>query len=219
LLTATIGGRLLTDLGFLHVPGLPGADGPAYLFVALRRTPTLRHFDPERVDLWFPENGRGTRGAIDIATPSGRREFAWGTIRVVDRKRVANEFASFGGLLEARRFDDVLVAVLSSDAPIVARGGHSQGRDQAADEMAAFFARLRAAIGQDPALEKLVCSLPPLALYSAFLADTIERHRDGHGEVVGDLTIVRLVTREAARLRLNDPADWHRGAPLAAAVR
>jgi hypothetical protein len=132
---------------------------------------------------------------------------------------VTNEFASFGGSLEVSRFDDELVAVFSSDAPIAARGGHSQGRDEAADEIAAFFARLRAAIGEDRALENLACSLSPVALYSAFLADTVERHRDLHGEVVGDLNIVRLVAREAARLRRTDAGQWHRGAPLAAAVR
>ena len=39
----------LADWGFLAEPDLPDRPGPAYLLVALRDRPTLRHYDPEVV--------------------------------------------------------------------------------------------------------------------------------------------------------------------------
>jgi hypothetical protein len=43
---------LVSDLGFLAGPDIPDRPGPAYLLVALRDHPTLRHYDPERIDYW-----------------------------------------------------------------------------------------------------------------------------------------------------------------------
>ena len=45
--------------GFLANPDLPDRPGPAYLLVALRAAPSLRHYDPESVDYWVTEVGRG----------------------------------------------------------------------------------------------------------------------------------------------------------------
>jgi hypothetical protein len=214
-LDAAVGDRLLADLGFLHVPGPPNDSAPAYLFVAIRKSPTLRHFDPERIDYWTTEDGCGLPASLDGSARPGQAAFSWGVIRVVDRKSVTNEFASFGGSLEVRRFDDALIATFRSAAPIAALGGHSQWREQGSDGMAAFFGRVRAAIARDSSLRQLVADATPTALYCAFLADTIERHRDQRGEIVGDLAIAQLAMSEAARLRASAAADWHMGAPLA----
>lgn len=45
---------LLADLGFLSSSDLPDRPGPAYLLVALRDAPTLRHYDPEWSSTGFP---------------------------------------------------------------------------------------------------------------------------------------------------------------------
>ena len=42
----------LENLGFLASSGL-GAPAPGYLLVALRPTPSLRHYDPELVEYWI----------------------------------------------------------------------------------------------------------------------------------------------------------------------
>ena len=73
-----IGAQLLAQLGFLLVPGPPSEHGPAYLLVALRRQPTLRHFDPQRVDYWVSDDGRGTRASLDCATHMPlQADFSW----------------------------------------------------------------------------------------------------------------------------------------------
>jgi hypothetical protein len=126
-LDPVVGRELLDDLGFLLVPGRPTASGTAYLFTALRPRPTLRHFDPERIEYWVSVDGHGLPATLEWSMPVvPPRPYSWGLIRVIDRLGVSNEFVSFGGQLDAARFDDVLVAVFSSDAPIEARGGHSQ---------------------------------------------------------------------------------------------
>jgi hypothetical protein len=208
-LDPAIGSKLLAQLGFLHVPGRPSTDGRAYLFVALRARPTLAHFDPERVDFWLTVDGRGTHADLDRSTfIRGECEYAWGVISVVDRKAVANEFVSFGGLVSVRRIEEALVGVFSSAAPIAARGGHSQGWDFGAEEMAAFMGRLRAAAGTSGLLELKLAALSPLAIYALFVIDSLRRHRDGHGLLVGDERIIAMLRREQRWLRTAVADDW-----------
>ena len=57
--------RLLADFGFLAISDLPDRPGPAYLLVALREKPTLHHYDPEAVEYWITESGRGARRTLD----------------------------------------------------------------------------------------------------------------------------------------------------------
>jgi hypothetical protein len=81
----------LADLGFLANPDLPDRAGPAYLLVAMRESPTLRHYDPEAVEYWVSEGGRGVRRTL---TRSSRlpidTEFSWGLIRIYDRIKFTN---------------------------------------------------------------------------------------------------------------------------------
>ena len=216
LLDPEIGSRLLADLGFLHVPGRPIDPGRSYLMVALREKPTLRHFDPERVDYWSSVDGRGVKSSVDRATRACHdAEYAWGEIGVVDRKGVANEFVSFGGRLTIRRIEGVHVVVFVSAAPIVASGGHSQGWDPGAQEMAGFVGRLRAAAGASRALESALAGLPPLAVYAAFVSDALARHHDRRGARVGDPELIDLVERERRWIAEGSPADWQAGVELA----
>jgi hypothetical protein len=212
-----VGADLLTDLGFLRVPGAPLDQPPAYLFVALRPRPTLRHFDPERVDYWVSAQGRGVRASIDRYVPAGHdTSFAWGAIGVVDRKGVSNQYVAFGGLLRTRRIGDVMVAVFSSEAPIAARGGHSQGWDPLAGEMAAFLARLRATAGASRDFERALCAADPLSLYSTFVADSLARQVGPHGEILGEGESMELLRRERDRLSDKEARNWAAGQSLAA---
>ena len=54
-LTPALALGALADLGFLASPDLPDRPGPAYLLVAVRDAPTLRHFDPETIEYWVTE--------------------------------------------------------------------------------------------------------------------------------------------------------------------
>ena len=92
------------------------------------RAPTLQHYDPEAIDYWISQAGRGERRTLTRETPMPRSEdFSWGLIRLVDRLRVTNEYLTFGGHLDAAAVDEIVVAAFASPAPLLRRGGHSQG--------------------------------------------------------------------------------------------
>jgi hypothetical protein len=195
----------LGDWGFLAHPDLPDTSGPAFLIVSIPPRPTLRHFDPESVQYWRTVDGRGTAAVLDRDTPLPLEQpFSWGEIRVLDRFRISNEYVTFGGTLRADRVGEAAVAVLTSAAPLLRRGGHSQLADQAAADVAAFFARLLVEIGVRPGLERQVGNAAPLALYSAFLEDAADRlaRYPGIGRARPDFA--NLVGRERRRLTASD---------------
>ena len=113
--------------------------------------PTLRHYDPESIEYWVTRGGRGRAARAVAATPMPLSEdFSWGMIRLVDRLRVTNEYLTFGGRLDAAMVDDAIVAAFTSPAPLLRRGGHSQGWDAGADLVGAFFGRLMVAVDYQP---------------------------------------------------------------------
>ncbi len=181
-ITPDEGLAFVRDLGFELVHGdRPDRPAGANLIVALREEPSLHHFDPERIDYWSSEHGRGVRRTIDRYGDEPTHPVAWGMVRLVDRLGVENAFFTFGGTMRVGDPDALTrVTVLGSRAPVMRAGGHSQGKDVRADEVGAFFARLRAVVGADVALEARVLEAPPLALFAALIAsvrESIEEHR------------------------------------------
>jgi hypothetical protein len=219
-LSPTIASELLSELGFLHVPGPPLSASRAYLLVAIRRQPTLRHFDPERIDYWQTIDGRGASGSLDRRSrPPAKASFAWGGIRLVDRLNVVNDYVTFGGVLAAARAPAALVAVFSSPAPILASGGHSQGWDPVAKEVLGYLARLRAAAGQGRALERRLAEMAPLALYSAFVDEALARYEAADRLVPWRPQTLALLRAQARRLRNDAADDWASGEVLARDLR
>jgi len=213
----TAAGRL-ADLGFLAGPDLPDRPGPGYLLVAIRAHPTLRHYDPERVEFWATVKGHGVRRALTRATPMPvDGAFAWGMIRIIDRLRVTNEFLTFGGHLSAAVVEDATVAVFRSAAPMLRRGGHSQPWDEGADQLAAFFGRLTASLGA-PGLEADVAAVDEHARYCAFLADVGERYRACPALSASSPEIWGLMRCEEAKMRAAHPVAWMEGERLLAAM-
>ena len=202
----------LTDLGFLAGPDLPDRPGPAFLMVALRETPTLRHYDPERVEYWVSRGGRGVRATLTRDTPMPLdTEYSWGLIRLIDRIPVTNEYLSFGGHLSVAPVDDAAVAVFTSPAPLLRRGGHSQLWDEGADLLAAFFARLVGAIDVRPGLEPRLAQVDPRIRYAAFLGDVVGRYRRSASLRLADPASWTLLEAEEARLRRDEPERWRTG--------
>lgn len=219
-LTPHIGAQLVSELGFLHVPGPPLSANRAYLFAALRPRPTLRHFDPERIDFWQASGGRGLVTCLDWRSrPPADTEFEWGAIRLVDRLGMVNDFVGFGGRLAVTRSPSEMVAVFSSPAPILSRGGHSQGWDPGADEVATYLARLRAAAGSSRQLEVRLAAMPPEAVYASFVASTLVRHQNVERLAGWHPTTLALHRRERGRLRRQAPAVWAMGEELARDLR
>lgn len=176
-ITPAEGRGFVADLGFELVHGdRPDRPAGANLIVALRETPSLQHFDPETLTYWSAEGGRGVRRELDRTSEQPDHPVAWGTVTVSDRLAVSNAFFTFGGSIRIADTDPATrVLVLGSPAPILRAGGHSQGKDVRADEVGAFFARLRAAVGADVVVEGRVLAAPPLVLYAALIADVRAR--------------------------------------------
>jgi hypothetical protein len=210
-----VGRELLDDLGFLLVPGPPLEVGRSYLFVAVRPTPTLRHFDPERVDYWVTREGHGVPASIDWPSREPLTgDHSWGQIRVVDRLGAANEFLSFGGELIVTRLADIKICVFSSDAPIVACGGHSQDWAAGARDMYGYLGRLRAVADPRDTLEAQIGALSPAARYAAFVADALKRARRSEEHVGWPSGSRPVLERERARLQAESAADWAAGVGL-----
>lgn len=205
----------LADLGFLVSPDLPDRPGPAYLLVAMRESPTLRHYDPEAVEYWVNASGRGVRRTL---TRSSRlpidTEFSWGMIRIVDRLKVTNEYLTFGGRVSAGLVDGTVLAVFTSPAPLLRRGGHSQGWDQGADSLGAFFSRLLLAVDYTPGFEAMAADADPVSRYAAFVGNTTDRYRASLVLRSEQPHLWRLLEAEERRLRTSDPAAWTQGEVL-----
>ena len=207
--------ELVEDLGFLLVPGPPLGIGRAYLIVAIRRSPTLAHFDPEQVDYWQTVNQRGAPVTVDASTPDDAGEFSWGEIRIVDRLGAQNVFAAFGGGIETRRFDSTRILLFSSQAPIVARGGHSQEWGAESHEIDAHIACMRAAAVPGSDLERRLAAASPVARYASFLVTRIASASAGERRAGWSKADQALLRAEGRRLRTQAPADWDAGARLA----
>ena len=204
--------RLLADFGFLAISDLPDRPGPAYLLVALRDAPTLHHYDPEAVEYWVTDSGRGARRTLtrDTRLPI-ETEFSWGLIRIVDRLRVTNEYLTFGGHLSAESVDGVSIVVFTSPAPLLRRGGHSQGWDEGAEKVGAFFSRFLLAVDVAPGFEGRAAQAHPIARYATFLADAMARYRASPLLRNNQPSLWTLLQSEEHRLRESNPAEWADG--------
>jgi hypothetical protein len=206
---------LLADLGFLASSDLPDRPGPAYLLVALREAPTLRHYDPEAVEYWVSEGDRGVRRTLTRrARVPIHSDFSWGLIRIVDRLRVTNEYLAFGGRLSADDVDGAVVAVFSSPAPLLRRGGHSQGWDRGADSLGAYFGRLMVPVDYAPGFERRMARADPGSRYAAFVADAMDRCRASAAIRAGQPELWSLLRSEEQRLRTERPTEWAAGDAL-----
>lgn len=215
--TPTSAATALARLGFVASSDLPDRPGPAYLLVALRSQPTLRHFDPELVEYWTSEHRRGARRTLTRATQTPlEADVAWGLIRLGDRLRVSNEYLTFGGKLVADRVGDDVLAVFTSPVPILRRGGHSQWTDPGAESLGAWFGRLLLAVDYVPGFERRLADADPLSRYAAFLADTVARYRATTSMRVAYSDLWTLLSGEDRRLRKEHPDEWRAGQALGA---
>ncbi len=213
--TLQVAARRLAGWGFLADPDLPDRPGPASLIVALRRTPTFEHYDPEFVEFWASTSARGSRRDITRRSKMPlRTEFSWGEIRITDRLGVSNEYLAFGGRCVADVIDDTVIVSFESSAPLLRRGGHSQGWDEGADAVGAFFGRLLVTVDYVPGFEAMLAEATPLARYAAFLRDATSRYRRAHLLTGMETPFAALARVEAERVRRSDPNAWDDGGRL-----
>lgn len=207
--------RRLAPWGFLADPDLPDHPGPASLVVALRDRPTLRHYDPEVVEFWVTRDGHGAHQTITRATPMPfRSAVSWGEIRILDRLAESNGYLGFGGRCDADVIYDEVIVDLTSSAPIFRRGGHSQGWDQGADAVGAFFGRLLVTVDYVPGFERRLARATPLARYTAFIQDASRRDRNMPITALELRPFAATVRTEATRLQSEHSDEWRDGAAL-----
>ena len=210
-----VAAQRLAPWGFLADPDLPDHPGPATLIVALRERPTLRHYDPEVVEFWSTEDGHGAHETITRTTRVPLTTgVSWGEIRILDRLGESNGYFSFGGRCDADLFDDALIVAFTSSAPILRRGGHSQGWDDGADAVGAFFGRLLVTVDYMPGFEARLAHATPLARYSAFIRDEATHVQGLPIEVRERRPFANTVRTEAARLQRDHPEAWADGGRL-----
>jgi hypothetical protein len=206
---------LLHNLGFIASSDLPDRPGPAYLLVAFRPEPTLRHYDPESVEYWVSTAGRGVLRTLIRDTPLPvDADFSWGLIRIVDRLKASNEYLTFGGHVAAASIEGTTVAVFTSPAPLLRRGGHSQGWDHGAECVGAFFGRLQVAVDYTKGFEAQLAAASPIVRYSAFLCDVVGRYRTSAALRSGHPELWMLLDAEERHLRRDHPVEWSEGVAL-----
>lgn len=210
-------GRLLANLGFeLVEPDRLAGNDTSHLLVALRPTPTLRHFDPEAIDCWTCEAGRGKATRLDRETHYPiASDYSWGLISITDRLGVANQFLSFGGALRAQMTADATVLLdFSSHAPILRGSGHSQSVDPLASEVGAFFGRIKVPIDFVPGAEALVAKASPLTLFCAFIQHVREKLVQARGLREANRWLADWSSREAQRMEASASEHWQAAAEL-----
>ena len=209
-------GRILAGLGFDLVEPDHLADETSHLLVAVRPAPTMRHFDPEAVDYWVTELGRGRSARLDRENRYPiTADFAWGSITLTDRMGVTNQFLSFGGTLRAAMTADATVlADFRSHAPIVRGSGHSQNVDPLSAEAGAFFARLKVPIDFVPGAEALLAKAAPRTLYSAFIQTVRERLIQARTLREANRWLADWSNREGQHMENAAPDHWKAAADL-----
>ena len=210
-------GQVLANLGFQLVePSRSPGSATSHLLVALRPNPTLSHFDPETIDCWTCEAGRGKATQLDRDTRYPlATDYAWGLISLADRLGVTNQFLSFGGALRAQATPDATVLLdFSSNAPILRGSGHSQGADPLAAEVGSFFARIKVPIDFVPGAEALVAKASPLTLYCAFIQFVRDRLTQARGLREANRWLADWSSRESQRMETSGADYWAAGAEL-----
>jgi len=210
-------GRVLAGLGFdLDEPDRDAGNDTSRLLVAIRPAPTLQHFDPETIDYWVFEAGRGRAARLDHETRYPvTTDFSWGMITLTDRLDVSNQFLSFGGTLRAAMTADATVVVdFSSNAPIVRGSGHSQSVDPLGAEVGAFFGRIKVPIDFVPGAEALVGKAAPGTLYCAFIQNVRERLRLARTLRDANRWLADWSSRESQRMEASAADHWKAAAEL-----
>ena len=209
--------KILANLGFeLVEPNRPRGDDTSHLLIALRIVPTLAHFDPEKVEYWGTEAGRGRSRLLDCESHYPiSSDYAWGRIVATDRLGVRNEFLSFGGALRAQRTAEGTILIdFGSRAPILRWSGHSQTSDPLSGEVGAFFGRIKVPIDFVPGAETLIAQAAPTTLYCAFVQYVRERLTQAKTLRDANRWLADWSSREGQRLQAASPDHWTAGAEL-----
>ena len=91
--------------------------------------------------------------------------------------------------------------------------------DEGTDALAAFFARVVAAVDVHPELEPRFSAADPLVRYAAFLGEVVGRYRLSPNLRALNPRVWTLLRSEETLMRREHPDAWQRGATILAQTR
>lgn len=192
---------------FLLPPSHPASPGYTGLLVAMRATPTGKHFDPETLHLHIV----GAHGRPEAVSFIRNSEFgvtqrvAVGEIKLTDRRSKAIEFFTFGGSLEALALEEETVYSVRSLAPILFLTPLvDTPSDQLVSEVQVQLNALRAKWGaREIEFEQRLAAIPPQNLYDAALHSLLEKYANSHALHDTFAPFYKMLTQETEWLKTN----------------
>lgn len=173
--------NLMEDWGYytLEKPH-PGSHGYSGLVVAIRKQPTVKHFDPETVHLYLRDEyglPKGTTLSLISPLDGDTAHVCPGIIRLQDRAGEEVDFYTFGGSLETAVRPDEMVVVVRSPAPILELTDKEETvQDELAAETGALLGQVEINwLDDEEGFSHRLAEIDPLQLYKATLGSLLHR--------------------------------------------
>ncbi len=211
--------QTMEDWGYLPLHKLhPDSPGYRQLLVALRREPTGRHFDPERIRLWI----RGEFGLAEWTTLTLKpllvplpelRRVCPGPIVLIDRKEKRVPFFTFGGTLNVIFGSGEIVCSFRSPAPILRVTEPPQdAAARLAVEVETLMGGVHAHWGaEDEGYLERLAEVDPFQLYVGSIHTILSRFEEHPKFQEEDPDLYELVRNE--RNWLEETGQWPRQPP------
>ena len=166
-------------------PPHPRSPGYGRLLVAIRRTPTEDHYDPEAIQLHLcSAQGPPARTTIHLDTSlDGPARVSAGHVELTDRFNKRRGFFTYGASIDMGSQPDEAVFDLRSPAPIVELTGtlDEDVGQQLASGTEALWAKVHVRWGvDDTGLMRCLGSAEPEMLYASTLVSLWDMYRESH---------------------------------------
>lgn len=167
------------DLGYVFYPAAKNSFGGVRFDVIFHEQPTLRHYDPERVQATIA--GQLTPETIHLHFSSTSAQFRLCPGRIVVTDRVGKQVSvfCFGGDLQVVQHPPKTVCVFQSSSPILDLTTYHSAEMLFANEVEILLAQRRAAwLPQQPFLfEQRLAQVDPALLYMVCLHTVATKFR------------------------------------------
>jgi len=169
--------------GYRTYPRLEGGEfGYARLLVAIRKEPTLEHYDPQRLRFRLRDDGGEVRWrtATWLVPVLESGHICPGLVVLTDRRDRRVEFFTFGGTVEVISDPSVLIYAFKSVAPILELVGPRETvSDHLAYEAEVILAELEERWDEqyDTGFAERLSEIDPATLYAATVNTVLQRYR------------------------------------------
>jgi hypothetical protein len=197
---------------FLLPPPHPASPGYTGLLVAIRSTPSGKHFDPEKLHLpVVTAQGNPEMVTLERAPASTlAHRVRMGEVLLTDRRDRRAEFFTFGGSLETAELADETVYSLRSPAPILLLTRDLESLpDQFVSEVQVELntLRMQGHAQAESVFDKRLASIAPQILYGAALRTLSEKYAHAHALHETYPAFYKMLTREIEWLQAHDMWD------------